>query len=248
MTPDRDPHRASADSELATVKPVGPDRTVERQVVRELRSAILNGSLPPGVRLPYRDLASRFNVSVTPVRVAVLELANEGLVEVNAHGGARVAPLSVDELEELFAMRIGVDSWLARLGAEQMPAEVLSAMEAQLPGVQSAVAAGDGHVYLPLAWAVRAICYEAADRPRLLQLSTSLFNRSARYNSFTLTANFRVDESFRHLCDLVDACRLHDGNAAKETTTAALESTFAYLYSHFSEVELREDVLAPARA
>jgi DNA-binding GntR family transcriptional regulator len=240
--------RADDNSDLATVKPVGPDRTVERQVGRELRTAILDGSLPPGVRLPYRDLARRFNVSVTPVRVAVLELAYEGLVEVNAHGGARVAPLSVDELEELFAMRIGVDSWLARLGSELISADALASMEAQLNEAQRVVDAGDGQPYLQLAWSVRRICYQAAERPRLLQVSTSLFNRSARYNSFTLTADFRVDESFRHLRDLHAACRAHDGQAAQATTMAALESTFAYLRAHFSEMEVGDAVLRPVRS
>ncbi|WP_423169247.1 GntR family transcriptional regulator, partial [Stenotrophomonas geniculata] len=81
-------------------------------MIAKLREAIINGSLHPGDRLTYRDLAQRFGVSVTPIRIALRELSNEGLVEMRAHTGTRVSPLSGDELEELFATRIGIEGWL----------------------------------------------------------------------------------------------------------------------------------------
>ena len=104
------------------ITPLG-HRTVEEALVEELRDAIVTGSLRPGDRLVYRDLARRFGVSVTPVRIALRELSKEGLVEMRAHAGARVSLLSIDELEEIFVTRIGIEGWLAQHGAERLTDE-----------------------------------------------------------------------------------------------------------------------------
>ncbi len=136
----------------AIAAPLGPERTVEQMLVRELRNSILDGRLRPGVRLPYRDLARRFNVSVTPVRIAVRELSSEGLVEMRPHGGATVAPLSIDELEELFAIRTGVEPWLARLGAGRATDDEIEAMRCHLAEMEKAAAARDRRGYLDAAW------------------------------------------------------------------------------------------------
>src|SRR5262249_20618529 len=101
------------------ITPLG-HRTVEEALVGQLRDAIVTGLLRPGERLVYRDLARRFGVSVTPVRIALRELSKEGLVEMRAHAGARVSLLSADELEEIFVFRIGIEGWLSQHGAERL--------------------------------------------------------------------------------------------------------------------------------
>ena len=223
-------------AQLATVRPLGPDRTVEQHLVRELRSSILKGVLKPGVRLRYRDLASQFGVSVTPVRVALRDLAKEGLVELSPHGGAYVARLSVTALEELYATRTGIESWLARLGAEQLTDAGLARMESQFSAAETAVAAVDTNAYLKSAWAFRLTCYQAANRPRLLERIETVFDQSARYNSFTLMTAERLQESFRSLRTFRAACEVRDGRLAQQTIQAALERTFEYLAEHLSEL------------
>jgi DNA-binding GntR family transcriptional regulator len=75
-------------------------------LARELRESILSGRLKPGVRLPYRQLAQEFDVSVMPVPMALSELMTERPVVSRPHGGASVATLSIEELEELYSMRV----------------------------------------------------------------------------------------------------------------------------------------------
>src|SRR5579871_4158772 len=113
-------------------EPLGPMRTVEQAVAWKLRRLILDGVLLPGERLRYRDLAERFQVSVTPVRIAIRELSIEGLVELRAHEGARVSPLSLDQLAEVYATRIGIEAWLARRGVANLEPNNFRAMDALL--------------------------------------------------------------------------------------------------------------------
>jgi DNA-binding GntR family transcriptional regulator len=218
------------------VQPLGPDRTVEQHLVRELRTSILRGTLAPGVRLPYRTLAHQFGVSVTPVRVALRDLAKEGLVEISPHGGAYVAPLSVSALEELYATRTGLESWLSRLGAARLTDEQLAAMQAEFSSAERAVARHDGEAYLTAAWETRLVCYRAAERPRLLERVETVFNQSARYNSFTLMTPERLEDSFRSLRTYKAACEARDGRHAQQTIQVALERTYDYLVAHLGEL------------
>ncbi|RYD43013.1 MAG: GntR family transcriptional regulator, partial [Verrucomicrobiaceae bacterium] len=61
-----------------------------KRVHLALRTQLLDGSLPPGSRLDYKQLALQLGVSTTPVREAVAQLATEGFVELIPRLGAVV--------------------------------------------------------------------------------------------------------------------------------------------------------------
>lgn len=208
---------------------LGPHRTVEQVVVARLREAIITGSLSPGERLAYRDLAQRFGVSVTPVRIALRELANEGLVEMRAHAGARVSPLSLDELEEIFATRIGIEGWLARHGAERLTDEAIGRMAVVLGEMKQAEQTNDRESYLRGAWALRTTCYEAAGKKRLLDRVQTLYDLSTRYHFLTILDVSRFARSFVLMENFFVACRERDGARAERVMQNALDWTLSYL-------------------
>ena len=88
--------------------------SVEDGVYRALRQEIGRLDLLPGQRLPLEEIAGRFQVSLTPVRHALRRLESEGLVVSLPRRGSRVAPLSVEELEEIQALRLGLETFLGR--------------------------------------------------------------------------------------------------------------------------------------
>lgn len=82
----------------------------------ELRRRILSFALRPGERLPERRLEGLLGASRSPVRQALATLAGEGLVRREGRG-CRVAPIDVDELEELFAFRALLETSAIRRAA-----------------------------------------------------------------------------------------------------------------------------------
>ena len=166
-------------------------------MIAKLREAIINGSLRPGDRLTYRDLAQRFGVSVTPIRIALRELSNEGLVEMRPHTGTRVSPLSVDEIEEIFATRIGIEGWLARYGTERLTDANLRAMARALDELRKAERRGDLDAYLRHSWEMRAVCYGAAEKPRLFERFRVLYEHSSRYVFLMIADTKRLRRSRR---------------------------------------------------
>lgn len=206
-----------------------PHRTVEEAAVATLRDAILSGVLQPGERLPYRDLAARLGVSMTPVRTALRELASEGLVELRPHTGAWVTPLSVDELEEIFVIRVGIEGWLARHGAPLLGDGEIERMAGQLEELRKAKRADDRGAYLRRAEEFRITCYEAAGRPRLLDRFTALYEHSMRYHFLTLADTSRFDRSRGNMERFFAACRDRDGEQAEQVIREALLWTLSSL-------------------
>src|ERR671916_304857 len=93
-------------------------------------------------RLRLEELAGRFQASLTPVRQALRRLESEGLVVSLPRRGSRVAPLSVEELEEIQALRLGIETFLARAGAEQCTPDALAEMKAARREMERAFRAG----------------------------------------------------------------------------------------------------------
>ena len=84
-------------------RPVGrPKGTGSQQIYDELRGRILRLELPPGVDLNENDMVEEFGVSRTPVREALIRLTSDGFVSMLPNRGARVMPLEVNEVPELF--------------------------------------------------------------------------------------------------------------------------------------------------
>jgi DNA-binding GntR family transcriptional regulator len=97
-----------------------------RLVVRELRTAILDGRLRPGQRIGQAAIASEFGVSRLPVREALRELQSEGLVTLVPNAGARVASLDADELEEVYWLRERLEPPLLAESLPRLSADVIA--------------------------------------------------------------------------------------------------------------------------
>jgi DNA-binding GntR family transcriptional regulator len=211
--------------------------SVEDGVYRILRQEIGRLALPPGHRLPLEELARRFQVSLTPVRHALRRLESEGLVVSVPRRGSRVAPLSVEELEEIQALRLGLETFLARAGAERCNDDALAEMAAARDEMERAFRAGDLDAYIRSFWSLRDACYACAERPRLLRALEDQRIRVERYILFLC----RDPEAFADLRrgpdTLLEACRARDGEAAEAATRDALTWVLAALQRMLGDVE-----------
>jgi DNA-binding GntR family transcriptional regulator len=215
---------------LAHIEPLGRSPTVEEALASEIRRLIFNNVLSPGLRLRYRDLASQFGVSVTPVRAAIRELSKDGLVEWEPGGGARVARFSVEELEEIYAARAGLEGLLARRGAENAGGAVVAAMAVAMKTLEQLAQEPNEEAYLRGIFKYRLHCYEAAKRPQLLAQVQLLVNRSMRYNWLTLKNEpRRIAESLDMQRRFLHVCRERDGMGAQELIRENMDWALDYL-------------------
>jgi DNA-binding GntR family transcriptional regulator len=100
-------------------------RSLRQEVLGALRSAILAREIPPGTRLLESEVATRMGVSRAPVREAIRQLEQEGLVEFFPHRGAVVIGLPDDEIDAVYELRALVEAKaIARACSRATPADL----------------------------------------------------------------------------------------------------------------------------
>ncbi len=205
--------------------------TFDREVYDQLRQAILRGRLPPSQWLRQEELASSFGVSRMPIRDALRSLCAEGLVELLPRRGFRVASLSAEELEELYAMRTGLEGLAARLAAAHMTPAVLDRMAQVLERLEPLSRSSDLEAYLLAEAEYHSVCYAVSGRERLCGAVADLRERAARYLRVVFNSPTRLEESLDHQRRLFAACERHDGPAAERALQQALRWTLRYIGS-----------------
>ncbi len=75
----------------------------------QLRRLIVTGALPPGEKLVEEDIASRLQMSRTPVRDALVQMEAEGLAVKSGRRGLEVSALSVEEIDQIYPMIAAIE-------------------------------------------------------------------------------------------------------------------------------------------
>jgi DNA-binding GntR family transcriptional regulator len=84
--------------------------TLAIEIARHLREQIISGALPAGERVNETRITRELALSRSPVREALRILESEGLVTLEPHRGARVRAVSEQDLEEIFDVRLMIES------------------------------------------------------------------------------------------------------------------------------------------
>jgi DNA-binding GntR family transcriptional regulator len=203
----------------------GGYRTMADVAYEVLHGRILSGALRPGERIDQDAEAQRLNASRMPVREALRRLEAEGLVEILRHRGAVVRRLSVEDLEDLYVLRLALEGVAGRLGAENLTAEALDSMRAQLPAMEAIVERGDPAAWIDLDWTFHETLYRAASHPRLLRTIHSLREEARRYRRVGLALPDVLAISLREHRAMIDACVRRDGEEVEFLIRNALERT-----------------------
>ena len=112
-----------------------------------LEKDILSGALMPGQALDERSLAEQFDVSRTPVRNAIAQLAFQGLLRVVPRVGVVVPKLSIKELLSLLEMLVELEGICAKFAARRMDARERKSLRDAMVACEAAAAAGNAKAY-----------------------------------------------------------------------------------------------------
>ena len=165
--------------EALRIRPRPP--SLGEHVVDSLREMILNGEFEEGAQLRQDTLAAALNVSRIPVREALRQLEAEGLVTFFAHRGAVVAKLSLEEIRELFDVRVLLERDLLQRAIPNLGAQDIVRAQGVLDDFDKAFAAGEVRVWGQMNWRFHAALYQPANRPLTMGVVQNLSARVDRY-------------------------------------------------------------------
>jgi DNA-binding GntR family transcriptional regulator len=146
-------------------------------VAERLRQMIKSGELPAGTHLRQAEVAARFGVSTTPVREAFVALAREGLVSQDAHRGVVVFTPSLDELHEIYEIRVVVEALATEIAAKQLTEADLAALEKTVAQMRDA----RPNRFVELNDELHGRIYAATGRKRLIDIIDGLRGAAANY-------------------------------------------------------------------
>lgn len=119
-------------------------KTLRDWVFECLRTSIVSGDLAPGQRIVEADLAKQLEVSKSPVREAILQLKQDGLVIDAPKGrGVVVAPLKPSDVREIYAVREAIETLAARILAANPSPDRLAPVQTILERMRQANEEGD---------------------------------------------------------------------------------------------------------
>ena len=212
-----------------------PARQSAEYVYRRVRGAILNGELAPGETMSQVALADELGVSRTPLREALRMLQGEGLIEARMNRRVRVAPVSADDLEELYAVRVALEAQALRLSVGRMRSEHIARLEGSIAEMAHFAEQRDMQRWLvPHAEYHRQLTVLAGER--FSQLLSQMFDHAERYRRLHLGAGPSAWGTADHR-EILDAVKAGD-----EYQAAAL------LAQHLSRVAFEvAELLEPGR-
>lgn len=173
--------------------------TAEEAVTAALRRAIREGRLVPGQRLTQSDIASQLGVSRIPLRDALRRLEVESLVKIDGHKGARVTELTVEDVSEIYEMRILLEAKCMAYAVANMPEAVAERL------AQAATASEDDTVTAAEAFNRRrsfySELYSYANRARMRRMIMQLRDNVDRYH--LLSDREHAHHAHRELADAI---------------------------------------------
>lgn len=207
----------------------------ENKATKELRKAILSGSLPPGSRLRQEELAAHLGVSRMPVRQAFAALQGEGLVKTDPWRGTIVAPLEREAIHDIYTFRSILERHVAASLAERHDFDTSFLREVVLMG-RDALAKGNLSALIELDLRFHTYLYESFGNRMLLDVMRGQWTHMRRVMAVTLTLdgyrNRVWDEHEGILKAIEDHNSLEAGALAEAHTTAALKAVMKNLDAH----------------
>jgi DNA-binding GntR family transcriptional regulator len=201
------------------------NRTMSGQITARIREKILSGAYAPGAPLLQDTIAAEFGTSKIPVREALVQLRSEGLLDIYAHRGFQVRPVSAEEAAEVFHLRLQIEPAAVAAGARAASVDDRAAAQQALNALNRALAdnalsrSGDFNSAFHLALIV----------PRLNPMTADVLSRlhilSQRYVRIHLQQAGRVQRANREHAALHDAWAAKQAKQAERLTRAHIEET-----------------------
>jgi DNA-binding GntR family transcriptional regulator len=227
----------------ATASAGGHGDSSVHHVVQHLRDGIISGEYPHNTKLLPKAIAKRCGTSFIPVREALRILESEGFVVFRHNRGAWVTTLSIADLEDLYELRIELESQAVRR-ARPCTARDLELLGDVLDRIHIANQRHEAAKVVALNRDFHFLIYRRINSPRRLRMIEQLWLHAERYQH--MSVEFRhdaADEEHRQVINLLAA---GDHSAAADAMRDHLTSTMNLLRTAFLNAGTRSQMALDA--
>ncbi len=193
---------------------VGERESNTQRAHREIRQRILVGEMPPGAQYLEQELAQMLGMSRTPVREALIRLADEHLVEVRPRHGARVLPVTPEDILEIYELLAELEGLAGRRMATQGATTAqLAALQEAREKMAAALKTGERSAWFSADQSFHATLVCSCGNTRLVRVVQGLADQSHWAKQQTLAKFVFSERADREHVEIIEAIKAHDADA-----------------------------------
>lgn len=214
---------SSSDDHLS--RPISRRHLHDELLVR-LRDYIIGGVLPPGAKIPEKELCERFGVSRTPLREALKVLAYEGLVVLNHNRGSTVSPLTLDDLAQTFPIFAKMEGLAGELACEKLSTDEIAEIRRLHDEMVAHYQRRDYRSHLIANAQIHSAIHLGSKNQSLIQLLDRLSSRVARARSGLVLSEAQWANAIAEHEAVIAALEARDGPLAATLLRRHVEGIF----------------------
>jgi DNA-binding GntR family transcriptional regulator len=203
-------------------------KTLTELVVERLRNKIIAGDIKPGERINQETLASEFKTSKSPIREALFLLKAEGFITMQSNKGAMVSMINTDQIDELFSLKILLETDLLASSLPHILDEKLEEARTILDQLQSVTSAS---LWCELNKQYYNCLYSGTKRPQTQEMLTILSTKIERYNYIHFTRIKDKESEHSNIHKLLSYC-------SQRKISSAIEQLRLHILSYRDEIKL----------
>lgn len=192
--------------------------SIREEVTLALRAAIISGEMVPGEVYSAPLLSERFEVSATPVREAMLDLAHEGLVTAVVNKGFRVTEVSEQDLDDITNLRLLIEPPAVRIATPHVPERAFARFREMADEIVRTAETGALSRYLEVDRQFHLDILSYAGNAKLVAEIARLRTQTRMYGLQAAVENHSLAESAHEHHQIIDLIAARDGEAAEDLT------------------------------
>lgn len=208
-------------------QPVQKDK-LHDQVYDRLCALLREGEFTPGQAVPVSKVAKAFGVSAMPVREALTRLLAIGVLANVSGRSVGVPALGYDELTDLRNVRVDIEALAVRWAVKNRDDAFLADLDRLLERLETSEQSGDIPNYIKTNYEFHLRLYQQSRSPVLIDVIDTLWLRVSPH-LYQLEHEDQYKVSNIHHCDIVEAIRQGDEEAASEALEADLSDAYDVL-------------------
>jgi GntR family transcriptional regulator, rspAB operon transcriptional repressor len=205
------------------VSVAGRGITASAHILTALRREIMAMQRKPGEAIVERDIAAQYGVSRTPVREAILRLADEGLIEIFPQSGTFVSLIPLNAFHETVVIRKALEETTSRLAAERASTGQVKNIYDLVDWMREMEAKGERDQFHQADEAFHAAIAEAAGHPGIWNLVQQTKMQVDRYRRLTLPQEGRMTRVVKEHSAIATAIGAHSPERATEAMSKHLD-------------------------
>ena len=219
---------------------------VSEEIYNTLRQRLISHYYEPEQHLKEELIASEFNVSRTPVRAAFKRLSEEGLLSPAPKRGAIVPKWRKTDVEDVFSLRILLESYGAEIAARKISPEQINELTILTDKMESSYQSQKPKYLSEIQKANRRfhqVIYEACGSSHLRMFANLLHDFPMVLGGFSIYSNADIGESIHQHREIISALRSGNSEWAKAAMTCHLNASMEIFRRTSRDEELKSQAI-----